>query len=184
MLEALLAYHCAPAFAGIKPANIVSCQRAQFPDLHRQIAVLGEELNKSGIYIEILCECDKRALVIVYRKSVLEKHLCLRCNRAFLSQYGYPRDGSLADFIAVLKSRLTCDSFPHEIGVFLGYPLHDIYCFINHRSEGCLLVGEWRVYRNSEEAERLFGRFKACRMALWRHVAKDGKTLAQIFKAA
>ncbi len=184
MLETLFANHCAPALAGIKPANIAACQKSRFPDLHSDIEKLNNQLNRKDIYIEILCECERRALVIVYRKSVLEKHLHTYNNNAFLSCYGYPETGETADYLNVLKSRLDCDNFPHEIGVFLGYPLHDIYCFINHRDEGCLLNGEWKVYQNAEEAEKLFRRFKSCRKALVRHMTEQGKTLAQIFCAS
>lgn len=184
MLEALLAYHCAPAFAGIKPANIAACQKSKYPGLHSELEKLNGELNCKGIYIDILCECEKHALVIVYRKSVLDKHLHQSANRAFLSHYGYAKDGNFDDYVNTLKSRLDGDSFPHEIGVFLGYPLRDIYCFINHRNEGCKLVGEWKVYHNAEEAKKTFSRFKACRKALFRRVTQRGRTLAQIFCAA
>lgn len=183
MLEALLAYHCAPAFAGIKPSNIAACQKSKFPDLYKDIDKLNDELNRKDIYIEILCECERRALLIVYRKKVLEKHLRERNNRAFLSGYGYPENGDIDDYINFLKKRLANDTFPHEIGVFLGYPLRDIYAFINHRDEGCLLIGEWKVYHNAGEAEKMFSRFRACRKALVKRVT-DGMTLAQIFCAA
>lgn len=182
-METLLAYHCAPAFAGIKPSNIVTCRKSQFPDLYKDIDRLNNELNRKDIQIEILCECERRVLLIVYRKKVLETHLRERNNRAFLSMYGYPRNGSIAEYIDVLRTRLANDAFPHEIGVFLGYPLCDIYAFINHRDEGCLLIGEWKVYHNAEESEKLFRRFKACRKALVKRVT-DGRTLAQIFCAA
>lgn len=184
MLEEFIAYHCAPALAKIKPSNIAACQKAQFPNLHRELDELNSQLNKSDIYIEILCECEKRALIIAYRKSVLECHLRSHKNRAFLSLYGYPENAALGEYLAFLKKRLSHNSFPHEIGVFLGYPLHDIYCFINHRNEGCLLVGEWKVYQNAEAAKKLFGRFKSCKAALLKQVTRKKKTLAQIFCAA
>ena len=184
MLETLLAYHCAPALAGIKPANIAACRKNCFPGLSSELERLNRQLNCRDIYIEILRECEKRALVMVYRRSVLEKHLQSRGSRAFLAQYGYPPEGGIDECLRFLKTRLDCDSFPHEIGAFLGYPLRDIYCFINHRDEGCLLVGEWRVYHNRENAEKLFRRFRKCRTALVRNVTREGKTLAQIFCAA
>lgn len=184
MLEAFLAHHCAPAFAGIKPANIAACQRKQFPNLHQELERLNGALNQKDIYIEILFECEVRALVIVYRKSVLEKHLRAYNNNGFLQQYGYPETASLAEYLDILRGRLCCDSFPHEIGVFLGYPLHDIYCFIHHRDQGCLLIGEWRVYQNPEEAKEKFRRFACCRKELVKHITERGKTLAQVFCAA
>lgn len=184
MLERLLAYHCAPALAGIKPANIASCRKSRFGNLHSDINKLNNQLNKKDIYIEILCESDNRALIIVYRRSVLEHHLKSHNNKAFLSCYGYSENSTLADYLDMLRERLDCDNFPHEIGVFLGYPLHDIYCFINHRDEGCLLIGEWKVYHNVEEAEKKFSRFKSCRKTLLKRITEQGKTLAQIFCAA
>ncbi len=184
MLEALLAHYCAPAFAGIKPSNIATIQKSQIPNLHCEIDRLNKELNCRDIYIEILCECERRALVMVYRSAVLQKHLSRSGETTFLGRYGYEECISPSDYIGKLKSRLGCDGFPHEIGVFLGYPLRDIYCFIHHRSRGCLMVGEWRVYHNADEAARLFSRFKSCRAALVRMVTEKGKTLAQIFCAA
>ena len=54
MSEILLASHCAPALAGIKPANIVSCLKSS--GLKSDIEKLNNELNASGIYAEILCQ--------------------------------------------------------------------------------------------------------------------------------
>lgn len=184
MLERLLAHHCAPALTGIKPANIVACPKSRVDNIHCEIQRLNRALNGTDIYVEILCECERRVLIIAYRKPVLERHLQSRDNRAFLLQYGYSETGCLADDLGLLKTRLGCDNFPHEIGVFLGYPLHDIYGFIHHRDEGCLLTGEWKVYHNPEEAQKLFCRFKACKKALVRHVTEQGKSLAQVFCAA
>lgn len=183
MLELLIANHCAPALAGIKPANIAMCQKCTVPNLYEQIKMLNKQLNTRDIYIDILCECNKRAMIIVYRKSVLEKHLQNRNNKAFLAQYGYGNLKDLTDYLDALKMRLNCDFFPHEIGVFLGYPLRDIYCFINHRDEGCILTGDWKVYHNAEEAKKQFQRFKACKKAVSDKVI-NGKSLAQIFCAA
>lgn len=182
MLETLLAQHCAPALAGIKPANIVACPKSVISN--GAIGKLNKELNSTGIYAEILCECKSRAIVMVYRKSVLEKHLNSGSEREFLKNFGYPESGTLSGYFAVLKKRLRCDSFPHEIGVFLGYPLKDVESFIRHPNEGCLLVGEWKVYHDPENAERLFSRFDSCRKALLKQVTERGKTLAQIFCAA
>ena len=34
--------------------------------------------------------------------------------------------------------------FPHEISVFLGYPLKDVKCFISRRGSGYHMCGEWK----------------------------------------
>lgn len=118
MLERLLAYHCAPALAGIKPANIASCRKSRFGNLHSDINKLNNQLNKKDIYIEILCESDNRALIIVYRRSVLEHHLKSHNNKAFLSCYGYSENSTLSSQRLNQISRAkTLQYSAHTVGV-------------------------------------------------------------------
>ncbi len=181
MLEKIIAYHCAPALAGIKPANIVACYKDKIPNIHSEINRLNKEMNIKDIYFEIICECDRRALVMVYRKEKLRKYLQKDEVSAFLKSVGYPREFALKAYIDVLKRRLKNENFPHEIGAFLGYPLCDIQGFINR--EQCLLTGDWKVYHNAEEAKELFNRYSVCRRAVLKRISA-GRTLAQIFCAA
>lgn len=183
MLERLIAHYCGPALAGIKPANIVSCDKRRMPHVHTQLECLRTELGDKGICIDILCQCEKRVLVMVYRESVLSAHLKKKEMADFLSGYGYGDLTTAAEYIEILKSRMKHDDFPHEIGVFLGYPLHDIQGFINHRDNGCLLIGEWKVYKDAESAEKLFRRYKVCRAAIVRRLER-GHSLSRIFCAA
>ena len=41
-LDRLLAAYCSPALAGIKPANLVSCDRTIYPDLPEQLETYRE----------------------------------------------------------------------------------------------------------------------------------------------
>ena len=43
--------------------------------------------------------------------------------------------------------------FPHEIGIFLGYPPADVDGFM-HRKEDCRISGLWKVYDDIREAEQ------------------------------
>ena len=179
-MEKLIAYHCAPALAGIKPSNIVTCYKNKIENLNEKIEKLNWELNKKDIYGEILCECEKKALGMVYRKKFLEKTLSDKDVRSFLVGMGYPEEGNTSEYLEILKKHLKGEEFSHEIGAFLGYPMHDIYGFMYHKDEGCLLCGEWKVYENADAAERLFHRFGTCRRALCEKL-QGGKTLAQVF---
>lgn len=69
MIENIIAYHCGPALAGIKPSNIVACYKDKLPDVHESIIRLNLQLNHKDIYIEALCECEKRVLIMVYRRK-------------------------------------------------------------------------------------------------------------------
>ncbi len=182
-MEKLIAFHCAPALAGIKTANMVAVDNKKHPDLVKDLAKLNEQLNKRGIKLEIICHCKRKTLVMVYRPSLLEKYINSPEIKKFLINEGYPKDGTLNENIEYLKTRLKNNEFPHEIGAFLGYPIEDIYGFINHKNEGLLLTGDWKVYANADEAKKKFQRFSACRCALINRITK-GHTLAQIFCAA
>lgn len=46
-MEQTLAFRCAPALAGIKPANLISCDLAEYPSLDGELERLNEELNPS-----------------------------------------------------------------------------------------------------------------------------------------
>lgn len=177
MFEEMIAYHCAPALAGIKPANLVSCDKKRFGCIAQRAKHLNAEMNARGIHFEIMCECGERTLMMVYREKELERYLKRKEISAFLRTVGYPKEFSIASYLEHLKERLKGDAFPHEIGAFLGYPLRDIRGFIN--KEKCIFVGDWKVYGDAERARELFGRYSACRRSLVRHVAA-GNTLAQL----
>lgn len=181
-MENIIGYHCAPALAGIKPSNLVTCYKNRGYDVHAEIDRLNNELNCKDIYFEPICECERRVLLLVYRKKVLQKVLFAPEIHSFISKLGYSDANDVDAYIRILKSRFDECDFPHEIGIFLGYPLHDVYGFMFHKDEGCLLCGEWKVYKNPEEAQRLFERFLACRKAVLRRILA-GCTLAQMFCA-
>lgn len=179
-MEKIIAYYCAPALTGIKASNIVSCSKNKFDNIYGVIERLNLQLNCKGIYFEDLSECKDSVLLMVYRKKALEKALNLKENKNFLSTYGYDNNWDTKDYILYLKERLKENDFPHEIGIFLGYPLHDIYGYLYKGNDECVLCGEWKVYKNADEAQMLFKRFNDCRTALMKRVL-CGKTLAQVF---
>ncbi|MDO5398939.1 MAG: DUF3793 family protein [bacterium] len=187
-IEHFLAYHCGPAMAGIKPANIASCVKTENSDVLLSIKRLDNILQRRGICIEILCECEERYLIMVYRRKKLCEYLNSPQIKALLTEFGYPYKFSLELYLDILKNKIkkVCargEGFPHEIGAFLGYPAHDIYGFINHKNEGCMLTGEWKVYAEAEKAQKLFYRYSACRRAILKHL-HGGKTLEELFCAA
>lgn len=78
----------------------------------------------------MLRESESGALVYVARFSMLQRDLNLPGVADFLKEYGY-ESADVYSAIERLKSRLAVgDGFPHEIGVFLGYPLEDVKGFI------------------------------------------------------
>ena len=78
-----------------------------------------------------------------------------------LSECGYNPENTNA-CLARLISRLRMEKdFPHEVGLFLGYPPADVDGFM-HRKGECKLCGLWKVYDDAEGAMRQFARCRHC----------------------
>lgn len=182
MLETLIATHCGPALAGIKSASTVTVFNDKILNLEEKTKKLNKELNRKNIYIKILCKYKKSALLIVYRKTALEKRLNDENVKNFLESYGYSLAETVEQHLKILSNHLGNSEFPHEIGAFLGYPMDDVYRFINHRNKGCLLTGIWKVYSDKENAIKMFMRYKECTCEILNRL-NNGKSLAQIFCA-
>jgi hypothetical protein len=52
--------------------------------------------------------------------------------------------------------------FPHEIGLFLGYPPEDVQGFICQGPDCCKCSGCWKVYGDPEAAQKTFDQYKKC----------------------
>ena len=183
-LERTLAYHCAPALAGIKAANLIGLLRAEHPGLHGELENYNRAFGCKGVRFEILCECRGRALVLVYRPALLQQALGSPLARQLLKQAGYPT-GELAQQLSELGSRLEAGrgAFPHEVGLFLGYPPEDVEAFQRYGGKGCKLCGHWKVYHDPEGARRCFARYDRCREALCSRLSQ-GSSLIGLFCAA
>ena len=181
-LEYTLAFHGAPALAGIKPADLVAwgspqvCMGTLLEDYRRQ-------LSRCGIQLRLLCSCRPRCLILVYRPERLAAQLARPQVRALLAREGYPVDRGLEEMLDALQLRLTCGAFPHEIGLFLGYPPEDVEGFRRHGGQGYKYSGLWKVYSDVERAQRCFRQYGCCRRALCRRL-EAGCRLVQLFRTA
>lgn len=165
ILEQLLANHSSPAICGLKASNLINIKYND--SIYNEI----EELNKlyPSLCFYILKKENDMVLILIYRKKVLEKKLFENDNKSFLKQLGYDTT-SVESMLLCLKERMKKDSFPHEIGVFLGYDLSDIKSFI--KGNKCLYVGYWKVYSNLEEKMKLFNKYTKCREIVMKMIDK------------
>lgn len=160
-LEELIVLHCSPTLALLKPASMFTCPFDDREDIKHSIEKQNQCLNKKGIYLRILAKRKTCFLIFVFQKDLLEQHLCNSDIASFLADYGYSYTSS-NEALDILKMHMRNQDFPHEIGVFLGYPLHDVISFIEHKGKDYQDVGYWKVYHNLKEAQCLFARFKRC----------------------
>lgn len=183
MLERLLIMHCSPTLAGIKTGNLFQiCSDSEY-DLRSELQDLNHKLAGKGILLEALRMKERNALILAYRPKRLEKDLKEKDVAIFLKGFGYPE----ADFrcaISKLKERVEAqDGFPHEIGLFLGYPLTDVIGFIENGGRNSKCTGCWKVYRDEMEAIRLFDRYRKCK-EVYSKMFAAGRSVMQLTVAA
>ena len=174
MLERAIIDHASPTLARLKLGNLFN--HAMGTDFLAEFATLGRELEDKGVTMTILKAVNGKALIYIYRSADLEKVLMCEDVRQLLSACGYSRF-DVSGVLDTLKARLNdIDTFPHEIGVFLGYPLEDVKGFIENCGRQCKLCGMWKVYGDVERAKEMFERYDQCRIYLCRELEK-GKQL-------
>lgn len=154
--ENVLANFCSPVLLKRKISNLVSISKKELPNITLLIKDYNKKFERLGIKMEAVCECDKRVLLLVYRQNMMKRHLQNKFVAQILSNYGYENFQSLEEYISHLSSRFDGDSFPHEIGIFLGYPLSDVIGFIKHKGKNYKCCGYWKAYQNAEAAEKTF----------------------------
>lgn len=164
--EKKLAFFMAPSLLGIKCANLVSLNRTEY-DLPTHLARFNRKAASKGLQLKILCTCQSRTLVLLYNKILLERQLSGKRQKEILHKYGYQETQSIESKLARLAKRISQEEqFPHEIGIFLGYPTEDVIGFMENKGENYKLSGYWKVYGNAEKAKRTFENYDKCRIFL------------------
>ena len=183
MLEKMLVEYCAPALAGLKTANMFNYKFSSIDIFFGELREISRKLNEKGVFIEILRLRGSRALLYVFRKKRLENDLRKPGVQEFLREYGYLKNEP-EYCLGYLKKRFQkSECFPHEIGLFLDYPLADVVGFIEYGGKNCKCCGVWKVYGNECETQALFARFRKC-TEVYRKVFAEGRTLLQLTVAA
>ena len=163
MLQQALIDHCSPTLARIKQGSLFTLPCAGADCLDRQMESVNAVLVPKGLRLMVLREKEGRTLLYLYRAADLAARLSERDTQAFLRACGYA-DLAPEAALDTLRARLTArDDFPHEIGVFLGYPLADVIAFIENEGQNCLCCGCWKVYFNECAARRTFELYRKCK---------------------
>lgn len=179
MLEGKVIEHCAPTLAGLKSANLFNYYFESKELTRDELNKINNQLNEKGVFIETLLWKEKSVLVYVYRRTHLQNELEQEGVAQLLSQFGY-RGCEVDQCLYCLKSRLAeYDCFPHEIGLFLGYPLMDVVGFIQNEGRNCKCCGFWKVYGDECEACKCFSKLQRC-ITIYQRVFREGRSIVQM----
>lgn len=167
MSEEILIRHCSPTLAGIKTGNIVNFAYGSEEELKEELRRFNRAFAKKGLIAVVLRQGNGKALIYIYRPKKLQKDFMNEEVERLLAEAGYPgKIKKTGSCIAYLSSRLkNSEDFPHEIGLFLGYPPEDVAGFIENargRCRKCKLTGDWKVYGDRETAEKKFCMYRKC----------------------
>ncbi len=181
MLDRAIIEHASPTLARLKLGNLFNYPVSA--DFDAEFADLRALLAEKGVALSVLRKTRDKALVYVYRTDELARAMRNDGVRRLLKACGYARF-DVGGALETLKSRLNdADAFPHEIGVFLGYPLEDVLGFIENGGRNCLACGCWKVYANECAALKAFRRYEKCK-SVYQRLFASGCPLSRLTVAA
>ena len=183
-IEPALIKHCSPTLASLKVGSLFSFHPACWKCLSEEANAINRELEKKGLALRIIRADDARALCYLYRKGQLNRLLEDADVQAFLAACGYERFDMETVLNRLCDRLIIKPDFPHEVGLFLGYPLSDVKAFIENNGQNCLYCGPWKVYTNACEALRQFAKFKKCADVYCRLYHGGQRSLHQLTVAA
>ena len=182
-IERLVAYHCAPTLMGVKAGNLFSLKRNAYAAQADKMKDTLHTLGKKGLSAHIFHSPGDTTLVYLYRRELLEQNLSHPLSKKLLAKEGYAGEDA-EELLCQLRLRLEkSEAFPHEIGLFLGYPPEDVMGFVRHKGFNCKFSGCWKVYGDVGRAKTLFGQYAFCRNQCLGCV-NQGMTLDQMVAAS
>ncbi len=162
MLEELLVRHCAPTLAGIKTGSLFSCPCACPRALLEEIRGLNRRLSEKDLRVLPLRIGEKRALIYLYRRKKLKADLAGATAGDILRDCGYTCRTPERCISRLMRRLQDREDFPHEIGLFLGYPPEDVSGFIHNCGNCYKCIGCWKVYGDEEKAKKTFHQYRLC----------------------
>ena len=161
-MERVLLTHCAPTLAGLKCANLVRLTGPR-AELEAAAQAWKATLAPRGVHVRTARWDGDSALLYLYREGHLRREWEKPGAADFLRRHGYEPGAAVQENVELLLRRIARrPCFPHEIGLFLGYPPEDVQGFMECRAKGFRCVGCWKVYGDAEKAQKLFASYKKC----------------------
>lgn len=180
----LLAQHCAPTLSGLKAASMVALPGKSMADLEELFQIYRQCFACKGLKIMELSQQKQHVLLLLYRPAVLGRLLRRPLAKKILADCGYPQSAALEELLAFLCQRMQAkEGFPHEIGLFLGYPPGDVAGFIKYKGQRFRHSGFWKVYANEKAVLRLFQCYDDCIQKACRGL-KNGVSLESMIRSA
>ncbi len=182
--------------AGVKPAAIFGMpfkayragrwHRLEREQLDEVLRTYAATLPAYGVSLSVLYRTKSRVFVLVWRPRHLNSVVSDPEHMEILRSAGYT-GASAPELVAELRRRLVDyylsnpsegHEFPHEIGVFLGYPASDVRGFMAGLKPTC--IGAWHAYGDESVAQQRFSELREHEHRCRRRYAA-GEPLSSLF---
>lgn len=166
-LASFLALELAEVLQGAKPANLI-CLANKRRSCGRNLYRLWKEhgptlIEESGLKVRVLADRGSSLLLLLYSQDALGSLLAQKSVRVILGKAGYREPEQFEKVLSELETRTAGEGFPHEIGVFLGYPLKDVVGFMGWAQLSFTCQGPWKIFGNPEQSLMLAENHRECR---------------------
>lgn len=150
-----LAFHCAPLFMGLRISVFMMISKKQEKSIHEMI--LGMNLSMA-----VISRRGEKMGVLIYHPDRLLDYFKEPRVKELLRTVGY-EEGDFIHCIGKFSKHYQNylegkQEFPHEMGIFLGYPPEDVRGYLNNSGSNFLCSGYWKVYENESVKKQLFER--------------------------
>lgn len=158
-IEKFLIYNASLVISGAKPSATITLKKNTDNIFNKWMKYGREFLKAIDLdYIE-LREGENSLIILVYNRVFLSNHIFKEENKRFLMKIGYEAKEDINRYIEKLKERYDKYKCPHELGVFLGFPIDDVKDFMECSDKRCLRCGYWLVYNDVEKAKMVFNHY-------------------------
>lgn len=175
-IETQLALQCAPLITGLKVSNLLIIPKGNEE-------VVKRILNRTGISFYRLIQTRTKTTFLLFRRNELEEFLSEENVKNVFIRAGYKSlqiGKILRTFSLRYEAYMQGDkSFPHEMGLLLGYPVEDVVGFVENNGKNFLYSGYWKVYENQKAKVKLFDKFKVAEETLI-HLLSNGLSMSDI----
>ena len=184
MSDAFLVEHCAPTFAGLKTGNLFRIDYADARLFRDELRQLNGILKRKGLRAVPVRMTEHFALIYLYRPDFLKRDLGREEAASILRELGYEPQSVNRSVAFLARMMREKTEFPHEVGLFLGYPPEDVLGFMKSSREGVKCVGCWKVYGDEVRARAVFRRFQRCQKVFEENVQRGRKLEALIVRCS
>lgn len=185
-LDCLTAHLISEVLAEVKPANLISLVNRIRPcgrNLYQLWVQYQQPINSRLRNLEFIAlrSSTKATLLLCYNRQQLEQHLSHAGIRRLLQKAGYNQDDGLDALLVMLKQRCNKnDCFPHEIGLFIGYPAKDVAAFMGFIKLPFACQALWKIYGNPVQSLSLAENFRCYRQRMGLILASGNQELLDI----